>query len=493
MGRSAKVTTWMTALGAVTLVAACSLGIDASRIPWPSSEDAGLPPVALDGGQDRGAVDAGPVPDGAAPVGCTTPDDCRTDHGCLKGRCDVASRTCVYDVCPQTAACTVAACNVTTGRCGDPAVVSFRAGSFPLQRSTFGCGGSVAACLAVVWPFVFTGTQQGVIAYQVSDPTSAAPPVHYVGGVPFVPQQVVTSGRRVYFLGPMTGSSSVNRLPVAWLEVPGSPFATPLRAQSLFVTYADVSVNGAFTGPDGSVFLVHGDAARLFPVGILRAPLTETSSLDAFPLAGLMAGSAPLVASGSRLLSYRYDGVASQAHLTVHTLAGTGGSQALPEQSLGAFGAVDGVRTATQGPGGSVFFAAPILTPLDVGGTAVSSVRGAWVLDGAASSTMELGQRPDLETFAPPLPAPVAVLGPVVALSDKRVLVTTAFKDNPAQAVVQVASRETTPPVMETRRFAVPAAAGSLGVQASEGWAYVAAPDGPDGATIHVFAPSCAP
>ena len=150
------------------------------------------------------------------------------------------------------------------------------------------CGGVLGRCFAAVWPFVFVGTVNGVAAYDVADPSNGSPPAVTVGGLAFLPQYIVASGRRVYFVGNPAQAAPDYRLAIAWLDVPGDPLVTALSVKSLFVTYPHASIAAVFPTTDSGIFLVNGDWAwELFKRTSRNAMLKTGLSVVAFTDVGL--------------------------------------------------------------------------------------------------------------------------------------------------------------------------------------------------------------
>ncbi len=478
---------------------ACSLGLDESKI----LADANVVPDGAPGVLPDGGI--GPLPDGAprpdtgAPAGdasaCTQDSDCKASNACLKGRCDALTHACLFDACVQANACSSSTCDVSAESCALPQSYGFHASSFPVARGNAACNGSVSRCFAAVWPYVFVGTVNRIEAYGVANAANASPPSVSVTGIPFLPQFIVSSGRRVYFIASPGQAFPDYRLAVAWVDVPGDPFVTTIAAHSQLLVYPHSSISAVYATVDGGVFVVNGDASRAYPTGILRAPLHDGDRVATFPLSGIAKDAFPVAASGSRIIAYRYDntpGVYTPS-FSFQPNAATAGAQAGPETSVVTMGPLVAQGTFAQGPDGNVLFSAPALVAEDAG-LDIPAVRTAWLVENGSAAAFDVGARVDVESYVPSAPQGGQFAGPVAWLDTKRALVTAAYRDDRSQTVVQVISRAQLPPsTLPNRRFVLPANVGNIGVAGSQGNGYVLAPDGNDGLTVHVFAPSCPP
>src|SRR5450432_2737983 len=99
---------------------------------------------------------------------------------------------------------------------------NFHAGNFHVSLGSAGCGGGgggARRCFAAVYPFVFIGTTNGVVAYPVDNPTNGTPVSIPVAGLPFFPTFVVTSGTTIYFVGAVAGTGPDYKIPIASLAV----------------------------------------------------------------------------------------------------------------------------------------------------------------------------------------------------------------------------------------------------------------------------------
>jgi hypothetical protein len=462
--------------------AGCSLGLDESKIG--AGRDASAAPEEAapreDGGPDAEASSV-VLPDGGA---CTRDDECKSTNACLTARCDRARGACVYDVCKQPNACASAVCDLQSLQCGTPATYPFHAAQIKVTVGGVGCG-SASRCFAAVYPFLFVGTTNGVVAYPAENPANASPTPIPVTGLPFLPSNIVASGNRVYFVGTPLVTTPSLKLPLAWIDVPADPLAKQISATTVLHTVAQPNVGLAFPQPNDGLLLVVNDAARVYPALSLAAPLQDLQTLTMFPLAGLPANAVPVASSGTRLMTYRLAGFVPQ--LSFETGAGTQAAQNAGEQAVGDMGPVANQFFFSSAPDGSVLYNALSVTPNDAGGAAVRAVRLTWLVSGPTAG-FDSSTFVDVETYGAP-PSGNAV-GPVAWIDPQNVLVTAQLRSDPAQTVVRIATKAS-PPTISTKQFQIAKNVDSLGAAATNGIGYVLVADSPNDATIHVFAPGC--
>ncbi|MDB4935754.1 MAG: hypothetical protein JWP87_2726, partial [Labilithrix sp.] len=191
-------------LGAATvLLASCSLGLDESLIGQQAEASASDALTGSETTVPEGGDGALPPIQPEAGI-CTKDEDCKGTAGCLTAKCDVPRKACVFQVCRQPA-CNSAACDMAGMKCGAAKPYKYRATQFPVGAQ-IGCGGALGRCFAAVYPFVFVGTANGVVAFAANDPQNPAPASVPISGLGFVPTQIVASGSRVYFLGSPSGA-----------------------------------------------------------------------------------------------------------------------------------------------------------------------------------------------------------------------------------------------------------------------------------------------
>ncbi len=153
-------------LAATTVISACSVSLDTSRLNNGSSSEAGPAPAYRTCSQDSDCVAAAP--------------------GCVTGHCGTApdgtTNVCLFDQCPTGNACVAASC--TSSKCGAPAQYHFNAGSFAIDAGV-ACSFSgnyqynqsiPQPCVTALYPFLFIRTTTSILAFDVADPTTSAPP-----------------------------------------------------------------------------------------------------------------------------------------------------------------------------------------------------------------------------------------------------------------------------------------------------------------------------
>lgn len=470
------------ALAVTGWLAACSLGLDESLIAaGVSADDGGRDPDRDGGVVDGGGGDATP---GAT---CDSDQQCVPSNACLTGRCDLVRHVCVYDACKRPGTCSAAACDVDAGVCGEARSYPFRAAQFPVGTGTACGSSSTARCLAAVYPFVFVATNLGPMAFLATDPAATTPRAVPITGVGFVPNTVLASGSRVYFLASgSSGNGDASRIPVAWLDVPSDPFVSQLSATTVLARVDKQLYQPRLQPRTGGTALLFDAYAFLnFPASILEPPLAEPLALTATPLS-VGTRLVPQVSSGERLLFATADDAGAVRAAFVGA-AGTGSPQTGAETVLSE--ASGPVIAQTFSPGGDGAILWEFLTVGQEGPVA----RGSFlVADGAAS--MDPSNIFDIESYGADAGAPSNPVGPAALLDADTALVTAASPTAPADATVQVAKRGVG--VVKNadgsaRRYTVSAGAHQIGVAASHGLGYVLVYDSSNASTVHVFDPSC--
>jgi hypothetical protein len=495
-------------LGAVVIAASlcggaapfgCSLGLDPSLIGRDASaEDA----TSGDGSLSEAmSGDATPPPKDAKPTDGPAPGDggaCSTDADCAgvaadagtcvtSAKCDPTWHVCLLDVC-GAAACQVELCE--TNKCSLPATYSFAPTSFTV---TYGGvpGYGPTYDISAAWPFLFVDTTNGVIAYNVVDPTSSSPPVVAVEGIPFIPNATIAVGRRVYFMTGVQGSGPAFGQPIAWIDVPQNPFVTTLQASSAWLSTTENPVNNVLTNGTNGLFMVYGTTA-LDPTVNLQPPFAEMGKVTAFPNVSLPAGAGILASSGSRLLSYRYDGTTQFPNFAIINGPGTASAIATAEQAVSAFGPQAQQATFTTGSDGSVLWTTGVLDELDGGGSdGIATATLTWLLPSSTSANFDTADHVDLVSYSPA--ANTYVTGPPVWIDANTVLGLAAPSGSSSNStLVQVATKS--PRALTAgRSTTLPVGPGSVGVASSNGFAYALVGDDPMNltCTIYILAPSC--
>ncbi len=471
--------------------ASCSLDLDESLID--KSRDGGdtLADVGPQDGTsgDGGGDSGGPV--GPEPASCTSDDACKTDHGCLKGKCDLTRKSCVYDVC-RPSACNAAACEQNARTCGAPAPYKLKASQFSVGAQI-----SCAKCAAAVHPWLFVVTSTGVVAFNVSNPANQTPPQAPVVGLGFIPNALVQSGNRVWMLGGATGGGP-SRIQLAYVDVPADPFATKIAAHTVLASY-NRPAEGTWLFPRGGDSALLVSQAAQFPSVELVAPLNEPASLTATPLLPPQ-NFAPSAVSGKRLL---LSAVVNQAASFVFIDdAGSTNPTTGAAVNLADAGAVSIQRTFAQSPDGAIFWATGVHQGAPV--TTTRAARGYFLVPGA-NGPIEGNAGVDIEVYnADAVGANAAIFGgnqaTAAMLDSKTVMIATQARENDQQTAVQFVQREPLGLVKDgdaPRRQLLPSPIGFFAAAtASNGVGYLVANDQGGqmpSATVYVFDPACAP
>ncbi len=475
-------------------LASCSLGLDESLIG-----------AAPDGAVDEASVIDQIVKeggDGALPpinpeAGvCTKDEDCKGTMGCLAARCDVPRKACVLQVC-RTPACNSATCDVPTAKCGAAKPYKYRAGQFPVGAA-IGCGGALGRCFAAVYPFVFVGTSNGVVAFAASDPQAAAPPPIPLAGLGFVPSQIVASGSRVYFLGTPVGVGATSRLPIAYADVPPDPFATKIRVTTVLGTYSRPASDPVVLFPRGNdtALLVDLSLASAYASTPIEPPLLEPAVFGSQSVV-FTAASTPMATSGSRLVMGQIT-AASAAQFGFVNAAGSASPTTTPDVTIATATPVTGPQYFAPSADGAIFWAHVSLAPPPVlpNPQLIRAAKG-YFLVADEKGAFDPAAGIDLEIYG--VPVGTQTVGPAAMLDAKTVLVTTSLPANPALSNVGFVTRSPLAIMKNTdntpRRFQLTVPVSQLAAAGSNGIGYVLAvdPAAPAAPTVYLFDPACAP
>lgn len=474
----------------------CSLGLDSSLIDAAAGDDVTQPAEAGTDAPSHADGDA-PVTPADAPVTidageCTTDKDCKSAAAaagaCVSAAtCDPTWHVCMLTTC-SVGACKAAVCNVAQQTCSVPTTYAFEATQFSVAYG--GVGAGVRFSIAAAWPFVFVVTTNGVVAYDVIDPSSSSPPLVPVHGVPFIPIAVLAVGRRVYFVNGTQGGGPTYRQAIAWVDVPQNPLIGSLTASVAFVGVTETGVQNVVTNGVDGLFIPYG--GKNFPTANVHPPIDDTTTLSAFPNAGLASGAAIAAASGTRLVTYRFDGPSHTPSFSLVNGAATSAAQATTEQALSAYGPLADQASLTTGDDGSLLWSSAILDVDDAGNTgSINTARLTWLLASGTAANFDTTAHVDLQTYSPTVGATVA--GPPVWIDANTALgLAAASSSSTGSTSVQLVTKSP-PTVNAASRTLISVDPGSVGVASSGGFAYVLAKDDPNNATasVYVFAPSC--
>jgi hypothetical protein len=494
-------------------LASCSLGLDEGLIGKVAPEAAAADVVVADTSVAEGGDGALPPLSPEAGI-CATDQDCKGATGCLTAKCDVPRKACVFQVCRQPA-CNSAACDLPTSKCSTPKAYKYRAAQFPVG-APIGCGGvaNIARCFAAVYPFVFVGTANGVVAFAANDPQNATPASVPITGLGFLPSQIIASGSRVYFLGTAVATGATSRVPLAWADVPPDPFAAKITATTILAFYNRPAGDPLTLFPRGNDTALLVDfnpaAPSLYATAPLEPPLIEPVTLNSSSTA-FTAGAVPVGVSGSRLIMEVPVTAAGVLSFGFVNAAGSATPQTLPDVAIATATPAYPPQSFAPSADGAFFWAHSSLTvpPSGPAPVLVRAAKGYFlVADGAANFDPAAGI--DLDVYPPALPSPPAigagtpVVGPVAMLDAKTAMVTTAFPANPG-AVTNVQFVDRQPLAIRKnddltpRKFQITQPITQLAAAGSNGLGYVlaydAAPALPPASTlsVYVFDPGCAP
>jgi len=482
-------------------LASCSLGLDESLIG--REVESGLADAL--GIETSTPVDGGG--DGALPpiqpeAGiCTKDEDCKGTAGCLTAKCDVPRKACVFAVC-RDPACNSAACDMSAQKCGTAKPYKYRAAQFPVGAQ-IGCGGALGRCFAAVYPFVFVGTANGVLAFEADDPQNATPASIPITGLGFVPNQIIASGSRVYFLGTPVGAGASSRVPIAYADVLPDPFAKKIHVNTVLAAWSRPAGDGVALLPRGNdtALLVDVNVAAAYASAPIEPPLAEPLSLTAIGIA-FTASSTPLAMSGSRLVMGQIT-PATNAIFAFVNGAGSMTPMTTADTPIPTASPATGPQFFAQSADGAVFWAYVALTsppPFPMGGPTIRAAKGYFLVADEAAAAFDPAAGIDLEVYGGP-PVGTPSVGPVAMLDSKTAMVAVASPANPTmQTNIEFVTR--TPALaivknadMSPRRFPITLAVSQLAAAGSNGLGYVLAvdPAAPTAPVVYVFDPACAP
>ena len=466
------------------LGAGCSLGLDPSLMTSVTSKalrDAGSASLSADG-----AAAQGDAPATTSGVGCATDADCASvtqATPCIgSSTCDPTWHVCMLDVCNR-GACALSSCDLASATCDPPTPMGFAISYFPVVAGGVG-GFGPASAVAAAYPFLFVLTTNGVVAYDVFNPTTNLPPMTPLRGVPFIPAAIVASGRRVYFVSQVEGNGPVYRQAIAWIDVAGNPFVTSLDATTAWIETNEPTLGAALVDSQANLVLVYANASD--PIVTMSAPLADSTMLVPTPIASLAQDAGIVATSGTNLVAYRYARSSSHPAFAIVTGADQANGQATAEDVVAAFGPVDNQATFASGGDGTVLWESALARP-DAG--TISAARLTW-LASLADGGLDTSAHVDLQTYSPGVTG--TVVGPAAWLDSETALALAATAETTESTTVQVIDRATGATVAGKRAL-IPTAPAALGVAVSEGFAYVLAQDDATNqtATVYVVATGC--
>jgi hypothetical protein len=476
----------------------CSLGLDHSLIGADAGDDVSTPMEAAVDAPMKPPVDS-QAPPGDAKVtvdagACSKDSDCQAEAApagaCVSAaKCDPTWHVCLLTTC-SVGACKAAVCNTGNQSCSVPTTYGFEATQFSVP---FGVGGAgVHSAIAAAWPFVFLLTTNGVVVYNVVDPTNPDPPVVPMSGVPFFPLATIALGRRVYFLNNTQGQGPTYKQAIAWVDVAQDPLVASFQAESAFVDVAQNGVSSVLTNGSNGAYVVYASGMAA-PTADVAPPLDDSTTLATFPNPGLTAGASIIASTGARLLTYRYDPSGMLQNVALVTGPGTAAAQTGTEQALTDYGPMANQAAFTTGNDGSLLWNGAIYGLNDAGAAVgISSARLTWLLASGTDVNFATSANVDLETYAPPTSAYVTAQ-PIWLDANTALGLAAASAASTDTTSVQIVTKS--PPTVEAAsRTLVSVAPSSVGGTASGGFAYVLAQDDPKNLSfsVYIFAPACA-
>jgi hypothetical protein len=350
----------------------------------------------------------------------------------------------------------------------------------------------------------------GVVVFNISNPALATPPKITVGNLGFVPNQMVATANRVFFMTGPSGPANIptSTIPIAYVDVPPDPFATAIDAKGTLATFSRPGNEGVVMLPreNDTVILYSttpGGPNPVYNATIVDPPFVEPVTFTTTPLL-YQAGLAPInVTSGSRFLMQSYDGASGVFVFGIVANAGSATPTNAGTYSFADAGPHGASQAFAMGPNSSVFWSSASLTAPPIQPTPVPLTRAARAqfLFTEPDGGFDRPSSFDMEVYTSPAVAQgTQSVGPAALLDPDTALVLTAARENPgAQTSVQVAKRNPLGLVMdgaEPRRAVIPvpigtfiAAAGANGI----GYAVANETTPAPNATVYVFAPDCAP
>ncbi len=466
---------------------------------------------------------------------CTRDQDCKAPNGCYTPHCDAVLGACTYALCEaKDRSCAMGTCDMRTFTCSEPQAYGFQTTRYDLPGVTSGCGPSPESCVAAAFPFLLVGTRDTVVALRTANLTDTASEQVPIADLGTKPQQLVSSGRRIWVLGAVQGQTPPYLLPIASIDVPSDPTAPALRARTSLVRYPFPTAKG-FPGPNGALFVTFDDPAQGFPAALISGPITGDASLGlanavdagsfdagaALSMGTLTmyrtavgpAGSALVAASGGRLVVYRPGSL-----FNLIEGAGTEAAVLRPDAQMQLPFLPIGPPHFTQGPDGVVLMSGPVVAdpapmpPAPTDCNCNSHERLQWVFPNAIATTPDVSQLLDHASYVnPQMPGGTChqcaldyVRAPALAtwVDERTVVTAAAFGVLPAArnvTDVRVLARDPfdghAKRRVQTKATDLPSgnfATDRIALTSSSGIGYLILADGPgDAVSLSIFDPRC--
>jgi hypothetical protein len=433
-------------------------------------------------------------------VECATVKDCHSDDPCVAPRCDDATQKCVFDVCPSGDKCSAITCT-TANKCGRVAPITFNAGTFPIPE-----GLACPSCAGAVYPYLFVASNVRLHAFRLTDPGNLSPKELPIPDLGFTPKTVLTSGRRVYFVGgPSGASTSPYKLQVAWVDVPADVGVPSLRAHvsSFPFPSPDFRFDGAIAGVDDQLFALRRVVTYENNANVIRNQelLMHVSDSDPGQLnfiapKGYPANGQTVAFSNGRLVVYRAEkGVGT---FNFGTQPGTADATTSPDAALPTMG-TPGSSTFADSDDGSVYWASTLrLPPVQNQPQMLSGVRLGVALV-AGGGAFNLASKVDLETYAgmgvqenDGQQNPNPFVGPVIPIGNGSLVALAAARENTGETSVQMLTNVNGAlTIAPGKRLLMKARVDQIAATGTPGFAYVVTPDTADTMTVHIFSSEC--
>jgi hypothetical protein len=470
-------------------VAACSLDLDPSLMESGPVHrgDAATSPRDAPAPSEDVALEAEASAHGNG-ITCADDSDCAVAAqagACVtSSTCDPTWHVCMLDVC-DAGACAVASCDLLAKQCEAPMPMGFTISLFPVVEGGVG-GYNIQWTLAAAYPFLFVLTTNGVVAYNVANPTTNIPPAVTIHGIPFIPAALVSTGRRVYAVSGVQGSGPTYRQSVAWLDVPGDPFLTSLQATAAWIGTTQPTLASPVVVASGRLDLVY--FSSFDPIASLAPPIADSMVVVPAPVASLNPNAGIVSSTGDDLVAYRYN--YSSAVTTLARVSGvdTGGGQATAERAFGPDAGLHAEGAFAVGQDGSILWEN---APLRATNDGIATARLTWLSPTSDARLFDDSVYADLETYPALTAGPV--VGPPAWLDANTAVGFAASPDDMQSTSVQVVDRPARA-LFTGKRALLPTASTSLAVATSGGFVYVLAKDDPQNqsATVYILAPGCA-
>lgn len=457
---------------------------------------------------------------------CTVDSDCLAPNGCYTPHCDRALGACTYALCESKGTtCSAGTCDTTKLSCDSPTTYGFRTSTYGVAGVTSGCGPTPDACVAAMYPFLFLGTNDTVVALRVDDLLAKSAAKVTLSGAEVKPNQLVQSGRRLWVIGAPVGAAPPYRLPLAVIDVPSDPTVSAIEAKTSFLSYPFPNATG-FAAPNGALFLTYNDPAQGLPTAVVDAPVVDNgiTTVASAPDAGIDAapydagpgavaytmyrapnvppGGAAVASSGTRLVTLRGGAV------TIVDRPGTASAVSSGDLGINPGFGPQLAPAVTQGPDGVVALSAPVVQNSAAPDCdCITLVRTQWLLPNAIATALDQNVYVNPEGYRNPPTNPTMCnscgyfISPSLAtwIDSRSLLVAAAASNDRERTAVRLLARDpfSSPATRRilTRTTDVPKgnfATDRVALTSSNGFGYLVLSDSQgNGTTVSIFDPRC--